>query len=210
MERERVKKIISRLLEQTPYPRIELNFSNAFELLVAAILAAQCTDARVNEVTATFFKRYPTPEKIAAASITEIEEQIRSTGFYHNKAKNLIACCRKLVSEHGGRVPQSLEELATLPGVGRKTAAMVVGNAYGLPAIAVDTHVKRVSERLGLTQSQNPEVIEQDLSRLIEREQWTIFSQLLTLHGRYVCRARQPNCRECVIENLCPWPEKNL
>ncbi|MBN2357102.1 endonuclease III [candidate division KSB1 bacterium] len=207
MPKDRSQKIISRLLQHYPDPEIELNFSNAFELLVAAILAAQCTDARVNQVTESFFKTYPTPDKIANESIEAIEEQIRSTGFYHNKAKSLIACCKTLVSEHQGQVPRSQETLATLPGVGRKTAAMVVSNAYGIPAITVDTHVKRVSERLGLVKSTKPDEIERQLRTSLEESQWTVFSQLLTLHGRYTCQARKPKCGDCIIRDLCPWPE---
>ena len=208
MSQDFTRKIIDLLYQKTPDPRIELVFSNAFELLIATILAAQCTDARVNMVTRTFFKEYPNPEKLANANVDVIAEKIKSTGFYRNKAKALIACCQQLIKVHEGQVPDTLKELSSLPGVGRKTANVIVGNAFNKPAIIVDTHVKRVTGRLGLTMSVKPDKIEQDLIKVVDKDSWTLFSQLVVLHGRYVCKARNPKCVECVLYDICPWDEK--
>lgn len=206
--RERVKEILNRLEKAYPEAHLELNFSSPFELLIATILAAQCTDERVNQVTEYLFKKYRSPEDYLQVPIEELEEDIRPTGFYRNKAKSVVACCRMLVDEFGGRVPESVEELTRLPGVGRKTANIVRGNAMGQQAIGVDTHVKRVSGRLGLTHSQDPDKIELELAELIPQEKWTRSTLLLQWHGRYTCTARNPNCNECVVFDLCEWPQK--
>lgn len=208
MSYQKTDEIIARLLEKTPEPKLELNYSNAFELLIATILAAQCTDVRVNAVTKTFFKEYPTPEKIASEKLDVIADKIRPTGFYRNKAKILIACCERLVKDYNGQVPDTLEELTKLPGVGRKTANIVLGNAFGKQAIAVDTHVKRVVQRLGLTKVKNPDDIEADLMKIVDPNKWTLFTKLIVLHGRHVCQSRRPKCSSCVLFDLCPFEEK--
>lgn len=202
------KKIVQRLLQRYPDPKLALRYRNPLELLVAVILSAQCTDARVNEVTKTLFQKYRRAEDYARADPATLEQEIRPTGFYKNKARSLIACGRKLVADFGGQVPRTLEALLTLPGVGRKTANMVLGNAYGIPGIAVDTHVARVSQRLGLTRSQDPEEIEQDLMKQIPRPKWVAFTNALILHGRETCTARHPRCGECVLYEACAWKDK--
>lgn len=209
-KKEFCREVLARLLAQNPEPKIELNYENAFQLLVATILAAQCTDLRVNMVTKTFFKEYPTPAKIARESQQVIAEKIKSTGFYRNKANSLIACCQRLMVEYQGEVPRTVAELEKLPGVGRKTASVVVSNAYGVPALSVDTHVKRVVGRLNLSQAKTPEAVEEELKGLVAEEHWTAFSQLLVLHGRYVCVARNPKCKTCVLLDLCPSEEKTV
>jgi len=201
--------VLRRLLAHKPAPRLALNWTNPLELLIAVILSAQCTDARVNEVTKTLFAKYRTANDYAQADPATFEQEIRATGFYRNKAKLVMGCCRKLVEEYGGKVPDSLEALITLPGVGRKTANMVLGNAFGQPGIAVDTHVTRVSERLGLVSAgQDAEAIERALMPQVPRPQWTAFSNAMILHGREVCTARAPHCRECVLNAVCKWPNK--
>lgn len=204
----RAQKILARLLERYPEPRIALEYRTPLQLLVAVILSAQCTDARVNEVTRTLFRKYRSARDFAEADLAELEQDIRPTGFYHNKAKTLIACCRKLVSDYGGEVPRDLEALLTLPGVGRKTANMVLGNAFGIPGIAVDTHVARVAQRLGLAQSDDPLRIEEALMQAFPRKDWVRLSNALILHGRETCTARKPRCGECILRDLCPWPTK--
>lgn len=201
------KEILHRLERQRPDARIALRFSNPLELLVATILSAQCTDERVNRVTATLFKEYRTAADYARAIPKAFEEAIRSTGFYQQKAKNILACCKILVEKHRGKVPDRQKDLVTLPGVGRKTANIVLGNAYGRQAIAVDTHVRRVSQRLGLTDQDDPDKIEQDLNRVFPEPQWTLTTNLLILHGREVCQARKPLCGECVLADICPSVE---
>jgi endonuclease-3 len=201
--------VLRRLAEKTPEPKIELNFSNPFELLVATILAAQCTDLRVNMVTKTFFKEYPSPEKIARESQQVIAEKIKSTGFYRNKANSLIACCQRLMVEYKGHIPQTVAELERLPGVGRKTASVVVSNAYGVPALAVDTHVKRVAARLQLSKAADPDKVEEELKKILPDKDWIAFSLQLVLHGRYVCVARNPKCKTCVLYDICPSEEKS-
>lgn len=198
------------ILEQTyPDAHVTLDFKNPFELLIATILAAQCTDERVNQVTKGLFKRYSTTKAFAEADPVELEEAIRSTGFYRNKARSIIGCCKKIMEEFGGQVPQTMEELITLPGVWRKTANIVLSNALGITAgIAVDTHVKRVANRLGLAQSDKPDEIEQQLCRIIPKKQWTRLTHLLVFHGRAVCMAKRPDCPRCPIRHLCPWPDK--
>ncbi|HFE53290.1 MAG TPA: endonuclease III [Bacteroidetes bacterium] len=207
-DRKRALQILERLEEAYPDARVELNYSSPFELLVATILAAQCTDAKGNQVTATLFKKYRTPEDYVRAPQEELEEAIRPTGFFRNKAKALKGCCQKLLEDFGGKLPETVEELASLPGVGRKTASIVLGNAMGKQTIAVDTHVKRVAQRLGFTSSDKPKQIEKDLMELFPQEKWTRATNLLVFHGRYTCKARKPNCLECPVYDLCPWPEK--
>ena len=207
-KKARVQKIIERLRQVYPDAKCALNFSNPLELLVATILSAQCTDERVNQVTAELFQKYRSAEDYARVNLTELEEDIRSTGFFRNKARSLKALGQTLVTEHGGKVPETMEELVKLPGVGRKTANVVLGNAYCKnEGIVVDTHVKRLASRLGLSDNGNPDKIEQDLMQLVPREQWTLFGHLLIWHGRYVCHARKPKCGECVIQDLCPSAE---
>jgi endonuclease-3 len=200
------------ILEQAyPDACVTLDFKNPFQLLIATILAAQCTDARVNQVTKGLFIRYPTLKAFAEADPIELEEAIRSTGFYRNKAKSIIGCCKRLVEEFGGQVPQTMEALITLPGVWRKTASIVLGNAFGITeGIAVDTHVTRLANRLGLAASNKQDEIEAQLCRIIPRAQWTILTHLLVFHGRAVCTARRPDCPHCPVRHLCPWPEKTI
>ena len=201
----RVKKLIAGLGKTYPDAHCELNYSNPLELLVATILSAQCTDKRVNMVTAGLFKKYPSAADFAQANLLELEQDIRTTGFFRNKAKNIQACCRKLVERHGGQVPQSMEELTQLDGVGRKTANVVLGNAFGTQAgIVVDTHVARLSHRLGLSRQKDPERIEQELMKFVPQHLWTLFSHWLIWHGRRRCDARNPDCPNCEIRNLCP------
>lgn len=202
-------KIVARLLKEYPDPGIALRFSNALELLVATILSAQCTDARVNAVTKHLFKKYKSAKDYARADLRLFEQEIRSTGFYKNKAKAIIDCCRKLVADFQGKVPDSLEALTTLPGVGRKTANMVLGNAFARAAIAVDTHVLRVSHRLGLTHAKQAEKVEEDLMKQIPRSKWTTVGNAMILHGRETCTAKNPRCGACVLNALCGWTEKS-
>ncbi len=204
-----VEKVVEALRRIYPEASLELVFHNPFQLLMAVILSAQCTDERVNQVTRLLFSRCAGPQDILALPPEELEEILRPTGFFRNKAKAIRGCCRELVERYGGRVPQSLEELVRLPGVGRKTAAMVLGNAFGIQeGIAVDTHVQRVAQRLGLTSAKTPEKIETDLMRLLPKDDWTWFSNALILHGRRVCKARKPSCGACALSPWCPYPEK--
>lgn len=202
---------INKILK-TIYPgaKPQLIFHNPFELLVATILSAQCTDKQVNAVTATLFKELPSPAAFAAAPLAKIESLIRSTGFFRNKAKNIQKCCRVLVEKFNGRVPGRLADLVTLPGVGRKTANVVLGAAFGIPGIVVDTHVSRVSKRLGLTQNNDPVKIEFDLMDLIPKKDWSGFSLRLIFLGRETCKARSPLCPACPLYTLCPYPEKTI
>ncbi len=193
------------LKKEYPNPQPALEYSNVFELLIATILSAQCTDAQVNKVTRELFKKYPSIEALAGADIEELEKDIYSTGFYRNKAKNIKRTSVLLLSDFDGRVPSTMEELTTLPGVARKTANIVLARGHGvIDGIAVDTHVKRVSGRLGLTSSSNPLKIEKDLMQLAEKDQWDDLSMTLILHGRNVCDARKPLCERCVVSHLCP------
>ncbi|HET7273035.1 MAG TPA: endonuclease III [Rubrobacter sp.] len=197
--------VIARLKAGYPDARTELTWTNPLELLVATILSAQTTDVRVNQVTESLFAKYRTAEDYADSAPDELETDIRPTGFYRNKARSLRGMARALVEEHGGEVPRTMPELVALPGVGRKTANVVLGNAFGVnEGIVVDTHVRRVSNRLGLTESQDPVKIEQDLMGIVPEEDWTIFSHLLILHGRRVCKARKPDCPNCVLNDICP------
>lgn len=208
-KQERTKEIIAGLRRAYPNAHCELNYSNPLELLVATILSAQCTDKRVNIVTAELFGKYRTAREYAEAPLADLEQVIKATGFFRNKAKNIQACCRKLVEKHGGEVPRTMEELRHLDGVGRKTANVVLGNAFAInEGVVVDTHVGRLSERLGLTKEKNPEKVEQDLVKLVPREQWTLFSHWLIWHGRRRCDARRPDCAACEIRTLCPTGAK--
>jgi endonuclease-3 len=193
------------VLERT-YPRAgcALHFLTPWELLVATILSAQCTDVRVNQVTRTLFRRYPDPQTLAGADPEELEAVIRSTGFFRSKAKHLIGCAAAVVADHGGEVPRRLEALTALPGVGRKTANVVLGNAFGIPGMVVDTHVKRIAFRLGWTRNTDPEKIEADLCRLLPEPKWTAISHLLIHHGRAQCKAPTPCCSTCPLLALCP------
>lgn len=202
-------KIIAVLHNKYPHPRIALRFSNPLELLVATILSAQCTDARVNEVTLTLFKKYKSARDYAQAKPGVFEQEIRSTGFYKNKAKAIINCCRKIVADFHGKVPDSLGELTSLPGVGRKTANMVLGNGFGQAALAVDTHVLRVSNRLGLAHTTQADQVEEELMKQIPRSKWTAVANALILHGRETCKAKKPHCGACVLSALCTWPDKS-
>jgi endonuclease III len=200
-----LKKIIVALDRAYPDAHCELDHRSPLELLIATILSAQCTDKRVNIVTAELFKKYRSAEDYANAPIAELEQAIKTTGFFRNKAKNIQACCRKLVERHGGKVPQTMEELTQLDGVGRKTANVVLGNAFGTNVgVVVDTHVARLSTRLGLTKQKTPEKIEQDLMTLVPKAQWTLFSHWLIWHGRRRCFARKPDCANCEVLKLCP------
>ena len=201
----RTLEILDRLTAAYPDARCALDHTDAYQLLVATILSAQCTDARVNLVTPALFAAYPDPAALARARQTDVEKLIQSTGFFRNKAKNLIAMAQAVVAEHGGRVPRTMAELHALPGVGRKTANVVLGNAFGInEGVTVDTHVIRLAGLLGLTRHTDAGKIEQDLMRLIPRDKWTLISDLLILHGRAVCIARRPQCGACVLADLCP------
>jgi endonuclease-3 len=205
VSRIKVLKIVELLEKEFPDAKIALNYANPLELLVATILSAQCTDQRVNVVTKTLFRKYRNAEDYAEADLKELEEVIRSTGFYRNKAKNIKRCCRLLVEKHHSQVPRAMEELLELPGVARKTANIVLQNAYGIvEGIAVDTHVRRVSGRLGLTENDNPDRIEQDLMKLVPKDKWARITDLLIFLGRYVCEAKKPKCEVCSLNKLCP------
>ena len=201
----RAARVLEALEQRYPEPQSLLTYRNAWELLAATVLAAQCTDARVNQVTPEFFRRWPSPRALAGAKREEVEDVIRSTGFYHNKAKNLLAAAEKIEIQHQGNVPCSMEELVRLPGVARKTANIVLWGAFGInEGLAVDTHVRRVSGRLGLTEHTDPVRIEQDLMRLFPRESWGDVNHRLVWFGRDVCGARKPRCEVCELRDLCP------
>ncbi len=206
---ERVQQIIARLKRAHPDAKIALHFSTPFELLIALILAAQCTDEKVNEVTGSLrFRKYPTPADYVRVPAEELETDIRPTGFYRNKTKAIQRCCAQLIERFGGQVPDRFDALISLPGVGRKTANIVLGNAFGQPAIGVDTHVMRLSQRLGLTRHDDPDKIEADLTPVVPRKEQVRFCHLLQFHGRRICVARKPRCFECVLADLCPYPHK--
>jgi endonuclease III len=201
----RAPEIFTRLRAAYPDARCALDHCGAFELLGATILSAQTTDVRVNLVTPVLFGRYPTPEALARAKQTDVEDIIRSTGFFRNKARSLIGMAQALVADYGGEVPRTMEQLQALPGVGRKTANVILGNAFGInEGITVDTHVTRLSRLLGLTRHVDPVKIEQDLMALFPRDQWALLSHLLIFHGRQICVARRPRCQDCVLSDLCP------
>ena len=201
----RTRKIIKLLRQAYPDAHCALNHENPLQLLIATILSAQCTDVRVNIVTADLFRKYRTVQDFADADQTELEQDVHSTGFFRNKAKSILGAARMIIDEYGGEVPQTMDELLRLPGVARKTANVVMGNAFGIASgIVVDTHVGRLSALLGLTEEKTPEKIELDLQQLVPRKDWIDFSHLLIYHGRQVCIARRPQCEVCVIEKLCP------
>ncbi|MGQ9653512.1 MAG: endonuclease III [Thermodesulfobacteriota bacterium] len=206
--RARVRAILDLLAQAIPDPRTALNFSTPLELLVATVLSAQCTDARVNQVTPSLFRKYRTAADYARARPEQLEEEIRPTGFFRQKAKSIQGICREIEARFGGEVPGRLEDLVTLPGVGRKTANLVLSEAFGTPGVIVDTHVKRVTQRIGLTKETDPERIEFDLMDYVPREDWTRLSNLLIWHGRRTCTARRPLCSRCIIRTLCDYPDK--
>ncbi len=204
-KKQRTSEIIKRLKKEYPDAHCALNHTNAFELLVATILSAQCTDERVNIVTANLFRKYRQPQDYLEVVQEELEKDIHSTGFFRNKAKNIRGACQKIIELYGGEIPQTMEELLILNGVARKTANVVLGNAFGIASgIVVDTHVSRLSNRLGLTAETTPEKIEKDLQKLVDKKDWILFPHLLIWHGRKICQARKPKCDECVLENICP------
>jgi endonuclease-3 len=203
-EQERMREVLERLRQAYPTARIRLRFSSPFELLIATILSAQCTDERVNQVTEQLFRKYRTPEDYLQVPIEELERDIYPTGYYKAKARAIRGCCQALLERFGGEVPQTLEELVSLPGVGRKTANVVLGEFFTPQGIVVDTHVARVVNRLGFVQTSNRERIEQRLMELVPREQWVSFTHLMIAHGRAVCHARKPKCARCVLADLCP------
>jgi endonuclease III len=203
-EMERAQKIFSLLSKEYPKAEIALEFVNPFQLLIATILSAQCTDERVNFLTKSLFKKYKLPKDFVNVSNEELEKDIFSTGFYRQKAKSIKACCNQLISEHDGKVPSDFETLIGLSGIGRKTASVIAGNAFGIPAIAVDTHVKRLSNLLGFIRSEDPGKIEFRLKELLPEKDWVDLSHLLATHGKNICIARKPRCSECILKDLCP------
>lgn len=209
MARKNVKKVLELLDEHyTTEYKCYLNYDNAWQLLIATMLSAQCTDARVNIVTKDLFKKYPDLESFADADIKELEKDIKSTGFYHNKAKNIIECAKRLVTDFNGNVPKTIEELTSLAGVGRKTANVIRGNIYNEPSIVVDTHVKRISRKLGFTKEEDPEKIEYDLMKVLPKDHWILFNIQIITHGRSICPARNPKCEQCFLYDYCPGHER--
>jgi len=209
VQKRRARALVAALRATRPDARVELDHKSPFELLVATILSAQCTDARVNQVLPELLRAYPTPAAMSEADPDRLEGLIRSTGFYRSKARSILGCSRALLERHQGMVPRTMEELLVLPGVGRKTANVVLGAAYGIAlGIVVDTHMARVARRLGLTRHEDPERIEADLMRLVPQEDWIYFSIAMVLHGRYVCLARAPRCGECPLRGLCPSADR--
>lgn len=204
VSKKRASEVLKRLQVSIPNPAVELKHSSPFELVIATILSAQCTDERVNQVTPLLFQRWPGPAELAEAPPEEVEEVVRPTGFYRNKARSIQACSRHLVERFGSLVPQTMEELISLPGVGRKTANLILGECFGKPGIIVDTHVGRVARRLQLTDKQDAEEVETDLQPLLPKKDWSQGSSRLLLHGRYVCLAKKPRCAECCLASLCP------
>jgi endonuclease-3 len=202
--RRRARRIMRELARLYPDSRSALNFENPYQLLLGVILSAQCTDKRVNMVTPALFARYPDVAALAAADRKELQRLIKSTGFFRNKAKNLIRCCQQIVERHNGQVPATMYDLVRLSGIGRKTANVILGNAFDVPGIPVDTHVRRLSQRMGLTVHKNPVKIERDLMQLIPKNEWTMFGHHMIFHGRRVCKARKPRCEECAVSPLCP------
>ncbi|HXW13432.1 MAG TPA: endonuclease III [Terriglobia bacterium] len=207
----RLQKIFTALDALYPHAETALHHKNAFQLLVATILSAQCTDERVNKVTPELFRKYPTPPDYVGLPQEKLEQEIRSTGFYHNKAKSIIGAATKIVQDYGGKVPRTMEELLTLPGVARKTANVVLGSAYGIVSgIVVDTHVFRISHRLKLTNQESPEKVEQDLMKIVPRDRWISFSHQMIWFGRKICVARKPLCAECPLATICDSPDKTI
>jgi endonuclease-3 len=209
--KDRIGIVVRRLKKQYPDATIALDYSTPLQLLVATILSAQCTDERVNRVTPGLFRKYDSARDFANADQAELEQDIRSTGFFRNKARSIITCCKALVEKHQGEVPKTMDELVALGGVGRKTANCVLGEAYGVcEGVVVDTHVRRVSQRLGLTKEENPEKIESDLMQLLPKKEWYAFSTTMILFGRNVCEARSPECQQCSLRDVCPSAEDFL
>jgi len=208
--KQRASKMLSILGREFPEAQSALKAKNHFEFLISVILSAQCTDKRVNQTTPALFLRWPDPKNLAVARPKDVEGVIKPLGFFRNKTKSIIGCAKGLVESHGGRVPKDRESLEALPGVGRKTASVVLGNIFGVPALAVDTHVKRVSKRIGLTKSTNVKKIEEDLCKLIPNKKWAQTTNLLILHGRKTCKAPNPRCPECPITFLCDYYQKNF
>ena len=209
MDNKRAQKILDELKKMHPDAGCELNYGTPFELLVAVILSAQCTDKRVNDVTKDLFKKYNNPEQYATMTPAELEPLIHSCGFFHNKAVNIIGAAKGIVDRFGGEVPKTMAELTSLPGVGRKTASVVMTVAFDEPAMPVDTHVFRVSGRLGLSHGKNPEQVEKDLKDLYPPSDWNIVHHTLIFHGRYICKALRPNCSECTLTEYCPYFKEN-
>jgi endonuclease-3 len=208
---KRVVSILAKLDEAYPDATCELKHENAFQLLISTILSAQCTDVRVNQVTETLYKKYPNPQAFAYATPSELEKEIRPTGFFRNKTKSIMGASKAIVEKFGGQVPRTMEEILTLPGVARKTANVVLGTAYGIASgIVVDTHVQRLANRLDLTRNEDPKKIEQDLMQVIPQEKWIKFSHQLIWHGRRICQARKPKCVECNLESLCYSKDKTV
>lgn len=208
---KRVAAILAKLDKAYPNATCELKHENAFQLLISTILSAQCTDVRVNQVTETLYKKYPNPEAFAYATPSELEQEIRPTGFFRNKTKSVMGASKAILETFGGQVPRTMEEILTLPGVARKTGNVVLGTAYGIASgIVVDTHVQRLSNRLDLTHNEDPKKIEQDLMQIIPREKWIQFSHQIIWHGRRVCQARKPKCVECNMESLCYSKDKTV
>ena len=203
-KKSRARKILSFLIKAYPDAKCHLNFNTPFQLLVGSILSAQCTDERVNSVTEELFKKYSNVEQFSAADIKELESDIRSTGFFRNKARAIIECAGSILNDHNGKVPDSMEQLTKLKGVGRKTANVILGNYFNKPGVIVDTHIKRLSGRLGLTNKSDPVKIEMELRELIPEKYWTFFSNALGDHGRTVCKARKPLCNNCGLADICP------
>jgi endonuclease-3 len=209
--REKIGVILPKLKKLYPKAKCSLDYKNPFQLIIATILSAQCTDERVNKVTPDLFRKYPTPKALAAVEQSQLEKDIQSMGFFRNKAKSLRGMAAGVVERHGGQVPRTMEELTHLPGVGRKTANVVLGNAFDISeGVVVDTHVARVSARLGLTKQADPVKIEQDLMQIVPREEWTLFSHLLIFHGREICIARKPKCSICPLLPQCPAGQKYI
>jgi endonuclease-3 len=204
--KRRARRIVRALAKAYPDARCALHFDTPFQLLIATILSAQCTDAKVNEVTRVLFRRHATPRALADAAPEEIEQIVRPTGFYRQKTKSILAASREIVEKHGGAVPKTLEELTALRGVARKTANVVLGNAFGIPGLAVDTHMARVNGRLRLTASEDPVQIERDLMALVPEPEWTHYTHRVIHHGRVCCTARRPRCETCPLRRECPWP----
>jgi|TARA_B100001971_G_C18232602_1_gene564916 endonuclease-3 len=209
-DKVRAGKVRKRLRLTYPEVTTQLHYRTSFELLVATILSAQCTDKQVNSVTRGLFKKFNAPKDFTTIPLESLEQLVRATGFFRNKAKNIKACAQALVEKYHGKVPETLEELVLLPGVGRKTANLVLGAAFGIPGIVVDTHVIRISKRLAFTESKDPAKIERDLMKIIPKMAWSDFSLHLVYFGREFCTARKPRCKMCPLIKLCPWPDKNL
>ncbi|MBI3406739.1 MAG: endonuclease III [Planctomycetes bacterium] len=202
--KQRARRLQRGLAKLYPDAHCALHYENPLQLLIATILSAQCTDVRVNMVTPGLFARYADAKALADADQAELEQAIKSTGFFRNKSKSIIACCKSIVEKHGGEVPNTMEDLVPLPGVGRKTANVILGNAFDVPGIVVDTHVGRLARRMGLTKAEDPEKVEIDLMAVIPKKEWTMFSHRMIFHGRQVCQARKPNCEGCLVAKDCP------